>query len=75
MHLHSPHMLPQQHLNLFDVERGSWDDEIPADAVARPASAADAPVGDFKMIRLGRQVRGHTFQTDGRITLERPVGN
>lgn len=53
----------------------NWDDEIPADAVVRPASAADAPPGDFKMICLDRQVRGHTFQSYSRITLKRPVGN
>lgn len=34
------------------------DDEIPADAAVRPASAAGAPPGDFKMICLDRQVRG-----------------
>lgn len=39
----------------------NWDDEIPADAEPSP-SAADAPLGDMKMMCLDRQVRGHTLQ-------------
>lgn len=45
--------------DLFDAERMNWDDEIPDDAVVHPPSAADAPLGDFKMICLDRQVKGH----------------
>lgn len=61
--------------DLFDVERMSWDDEIPDDAVVHLAPAADAPLGDFKMICLDRQVRGHTPESYSWITLRRAVGN
>lgn len=36
--------------------------KIPADGAVPSASAADAPLGDMKMICLDRQVRGHTLQ-------------
>lgn len=52
----------------------NWDDEIPADAVVRQASAAGAPLGDFKMICFDRQVRGHTFQSYSWITLKETRG-
>lgn len=74
-HWCSPYMLPQQQMRFIwcgENEPGWWN---PSWCCSTPSRAADALLGDFKMKCLGRQVRGHNFQSYSRSTPKRPVRN